>query len=465
MLWRWKNFAAGKPEMDNNGDVLVVGAGVAGVVAAARLAALGHKATVVYKSTGSSSYSSGAVDVADSKIDEVPGITDPFERGIGWLKAAQNVRQKNTDHPYAQCYESLEVLPRALALLIDLSKDVCLQEREDGHNYILATQLGTVKRSALVQKSLCCDLATLSSNSCVGIVEISGLLGFSAKPVADMLRWVGQMRAGPSFQVLPIYMTLMPKFSVGWRSQIEAAYAFDDVQMRNEFVQSLRQSLANLPVKPDQLLFPAVMGFQNPIGMLEMIEKASLVPSHELLSLPFSVPGMRLSNAFFSGLRRCGVNCINGKIIDYVLQNKKLISILVQNNEGNQIEFRPKAVVLATGRHLAGGIVNDGIMKDAVFNLPAWINQGPVFDKFPLDMTQSSVEAPHELFRLGLACDQQQRPLDQFGELFASNLYAAGSVMKGYDPAKEVTGIGVAALLGFRAAGFVSTNVLLSHKF
>lgn len=451
--------------MAENGDVLVVGAGVAGAVAAAHLAALGHSVTVVHKSTGTSTYSSGAVDVADSKIDEVPGITDPFERGLGWLQSAQALRHKNANHPYAQCHEELEKLHEALALLIDLSKDIALQGREDGHNHVLATQLGTVKRSALVQKSLCCDLASLLPNSCVGIVEISGLLGFAAKPVADMLGWISQMRAGTCFQVLPIYMSLTPKFAAGWRSQIEAAYALDDVQMQNEFVQSLKQSLRNLPVKPDQLLFPAVMGFKNPTAMLQMIKEATLVPSHELLSLPFSVPGMRLSNALFSGLARRQVNCINGKIGRYVLQDKKLLSVLVQNNEGQQIELRPKAVVLASGRNLAGGIVNEGIMKDAAFNLPAWTNQGPVLDKFPLDMTQSSVEAPHELFRLGLACDQQQRPLDQFGKLFASNLYAAGSVMKGYDPAKEATGIGVAALLGLIAAGFASSNVLQSRKF
>ena len=450
--------------MKENVDVLVIGGGVAGAVAAAHLAALGRSVTLIHKSTGASGYSSGAVDVADSKIDEVPGITDPFDRGYGWLKSAQKIRHKNSYHPYAQCEEQLESLSNALSLLIELTADVSMQRREDGHNHILATQLGTIKRSALVQKSLSCDAATLDSNACVGIVEISGLLGFEAKPVVDMLHWIGQMRTGPSFQVLPIQMSLAPK-SGGWRSMVEAAYALDDEQMQNEFVQSLKQALKEVSVKPDQLLFPAVMGFQNPLGILQMIQEATTILSHELLALPFSVPGMRLSKALFSGLSRRQVSCINGKIESYVLQEGKLLSVLMHRAEGQRIELWPKAVILATGRTLAGGIINEGIMNDAIFNLPAWTDQGPVLDKFPLDMTQSLVEAPHELFRLGLACDHQQRPLDQFGELFASNLYAAGSIMKGYDPAKEATGIGVAAVLGFMAADFASTNVFNSSKF
>jgi anaerobic glycerol-3-phosphate dehydrogenase len=203
-------------------DVLVIGGGVAGAVAAAQAAAAGLKVVQVRKSMGASAYSSGAVDVADSKLDEIPGPgADPFSRGEGWLKAAQDLTSKKLRHPFARARDGLARLENGLALFADLAKDVNLVAREDGHNHVLVTQMGTLKRSALVQRSQLSDLSELTSGECVGIVEISGLLGFDAEPVAKMLKWMMKLANRPGFEVVPVRVDFMRPDGKHWRSPWE----------------------------------------------------------------------------------------------------------------------------------------------------------------------------------------------------------------------------------------------------
>ncbi|MDA0713600.1 MAG: hypothetical protein O2897_06400 [bacterium] len=124
-------------------------------------------------------------------------------------------------------------------------------------------------------------------------------------------------------------------------------------------------------------------------------------------------------------------------------------SLQIRNGNNELINLKPHVVILASGRVLAGGLLMDGVFKEAIFNLPIWGDRS----------TEENVSGNHELFKMGLALDTNQRPLNQFGELFASNLYAAGSMVRGYDPAKEATGIGVAAMLGYLAARCASTSL------
>lgn len=432
---------------DDRSNVLIIGAGAAGAVAAAYLAKLKHKVVLVHKSTGASGFSSGAVDVADGKLNEVPTLADPFLRGESWIKAAQNIKKSSLSHPYSRLDDDSESLVKALNLLVDLAKEVELEKRSDNHNFILATEAGTLKHSALVQRNLCFDWSNLDPGAVIGVVEFSGFWKFKAKPVAERLGWISRMRPNSSLQIVPLTINLDPLVG-SWRSSTEIAEAFADENMQANFIKQLKTALVNIPVKPEHLLFPAVLSFYKTANILAKVKDETGISASELLAMPTSVPGIRFSKALFSGLSALDVKCIEGKITNFSMIDKKINTVQIENKNSDLVILNPEIVILATGRVLAGGLFMDGIFKEAIFNLPVWGERS----------TEANVAGNHELFKMGLALDTSQRPLNQFGELFASNLYAAGSIVRGYDPAKEATGLGVAAMLGYQAAKCASNS-------
>ena len=114
---------------------------------------------------------------------------------------------------------------------------------------------------------------------------------------------------------------------------------------------------------------------------------------------------------------------------------------------------------MASGRFLAGGLKRDGIALETVFGLPIDADGSWVDDEFIGNFTSDRPEARHAIFRAGLAYDSALRPKRKDHRLAAANLFAAGSILGGYDPAKDGSGMGVAILTGYLAGEHVAQEV------
>lgn len=444
--------------MEKQVDVLVIGSGVAGAVAVARAKSQGMSVMMIAKSSGATSYSSGAVDVADALHDQVWGQgVDPFERGENWLSAARKVTLCKARHPYARVKEGLNQLEEAMKLLQNLSGVAKLTARDDVHNHLLLTEIGTLKRSAMVQDSQCFDVADFRPDGALGVVEIEGLPGFNADAFARMLRWTLTLSPLRSCGVVPIRVSGLART---WRTYLDAARDLDDSAFQHTFAQALWEALRAAKTEVHHLLFPPMLSVANPRACLQVITERVGLPGSELLAMSHSLPGLRLANALDGALREHGIFRLKGEPEHVVLENNRVQSMRIAT-EGESFSVRPQAVILASGRVLAGGLQAQGGCRDSVFGLPAWTKRGPVGDRFSTDLTQGTAESAHELFEAGLAYDDQLRPLDGFGELFATNLFVAGSILEGYDPAKDATGIGVAALTGCLAGAHAAEHVRL----
>ena len=455
-------------------DVLVIGGGIAGALAAARAREKGAKVALIAKVGGGTLLSSGAIDVADELVGLVPGSAhDPFERGGSWRKAVDVMAARLPRHPYARAGtqgrgrvgEAIALL-QALAAGTGASTDsgpgssanagVELVEREDGGNHVVATQLGTIKRTALVQRSQLLDLAALDTDV-VGIVEPQDLAGFSARSTMHMLSWIIGL-GGRRLQLTPIVVERTLPGRELYSSASDMARHLDHAPARAAFCDALKTALRQQARSSSHLLLPPILGADLPTLVHADVEKAAGRTVRELLASPPSAPGERLGRALIAGLRRRGVTVIEGAAIEATAQDRRATSVIVEGPK-LRVEIRPRTVVLAGGRFFSGGIVRDGTAREVLFGLPVVANGVVVGDRFIGDFTAQAPDGDHPIFRAGVAVDDAQRPLDAGGRVALENVACAGSLVEGWDPARDGTAVGTSALSGFLAGERVASWV------
>jgi glycerol-3-phosphate dehydrogenase subunit B len=447
-------------ELELTPDVLVVGAGIAGAIAAARARERGAKVTLVWRPGGGTVSSSGAIDVADDLVGLVPGpALDPLERGGRWRRSADAIAARHVRHPYARLGDKgRERLREALSLLKQLAGagGVELVERDDGQNHVVATQLGTVKRAALVQKSQLLDLAALEGDVLIGVVEPADLAGFSGRSVVHMLSWILGLSPGRRVQLTTIAVdrTLPDREVHG--GPVEMASRLDEPAALGLFLEALRTAVRKLARTPALLLLPPVLGIEKSAAAFAEAERFLARPVRELLALPASAPGERLQGALLAGARRMGIQVLEGAAVKASVQDKRATGLVVEGPK-MRVDFTPKTVVLAGGRFFGGGVVRDQVARASLFDLPIFTGGNLVGDAFIGEHTADTPEGDHAIFRAGVAVSEGLHPLDAAGRIILENVTCAGSLLEGWDPARDSSGGGVSALTGFVAGERAAT--------
>ncbi len=446
--------------MSASTDVLVVGTGVAGFVAALRARHEGASVVVVGKSSGASGAWSGAVDVADSLASAVPGpALWGLHRGGVIDDAITATAARLPRHPYARLgagRHASGAAPRrvndALQFLVDAVPSLGLTRRDDGRNHVLATQLGTVKRTAAVGRSQLLDLAELPPGSIVGVVEWCDLAGFNARPVTEMLRFSCGLGAGPDGVpgfVDVIVPRVAPRVGNGdvFLTLGEMARAFDDDAVRARFLDALQARLVAMQAvgaaTPTHLLMPACFGTAPPSNeaLAAASEKLGGRPLRELLALPPSSPGDRLLQALRAAAVAAGVVVKDGAVQAPIVKDKRVVGVDVVRGPERQ-PLSMTQVVLATGRFFGGGLERSHTARETLFDLPVVTDGVPVADQFIGSLTGDVVDADHAIFRAGLAVDEELRPLAG-RHVALDNVTCAGSIIGGFDPTRDGAALGV----------------------
>lgn len=446
------------PTSPSRSDIVVVGGGIAGCMAAlSACQTVGGSTTItmVHKAGGATPSWSGAVDVACDLVDTTPGIRVPgLARGGAITDNIARLARLRPRHPYARFDGSDDDsgVADALKALVDAAADIDLVGRDDGHNHVLATALGTVKRGALVARSQHLDLADLAgTGACVGIVEWRDLAGFSARPVVDMLRFAVSLGvSAPPFAIEPV---VVPRVLSGdvFRDSRAMARAFDDEAVRARFLAALKAAASAHPITLTHLLLPATLGTRGlGSGAMATVEAAVGLPVRELLALPPSSPAERLQRALRATCEARGIVAVDGNVSAPRFDGDRLVGVTIGRG-AEQHTMDCGALVLASGRFYGGGLVRDQVAREALFGAPVVSEGTPIDDQFIGAFTGEHVDADHAIFRAGVAIDSHLRPLDRHRRPLAENVVAAGSIIEGYDPARDGSGLGVAAWTGWLA--------------
>lgn len=420
-------------------DVLVVGGGMAGAMAALSARRLGAKVRLVRRALGATAMSSGAVDVAQSPF--APGGDLAGQRG-DYLEAARAVAHVRPRHPYAVLQAQLDRLPEALAFLVQTLPS--LFDPPGPANALLATPLGTVKAAALAQRSqLGGDLATLEGP--VAVAHLGVNPRFDARLIADGLR-AAVSALGRTLTIHAVELKPFRRVEDALRTPYELAQDLDAPGRPEALADELRRAL---PPGVKTVLLPPLLGRKTP-ALAQTLSHALGVACFEVLSGSPSVPGVRLQEGLDEALRAAGV-----ELLELELSCDPEGALVLA---GARVE--PKALVLATGKFIGGGIRRGERFEEPLFGLPVFVSGREAGDAYIGELLSEEVTGDQAAFRAGVRIDASLRPVRADGTHVRPNLFAAGSVIEGYDPASDKTGLGVSVFTGYLAGEAAARAVL-----
>jgi glycerol-3-phosphate dehydrogenase subunit B len=422
-------------------DVLVLGGGMAGAIAALAARAVQARVILARRAPGATALSSGAIGVAP---DAWAAPDEPFAARLGALAAARRFAASRPDHPYAIVREAVERLEEAVAFAAAQLADLVAPPRPQ--QLFLATPYGNVVSSALAQRTIAAgDLA--SAPGSIAVVGFRGHLGFDAALAAGGLARYAALGV-PAVQAVELDLFMREEHAVARPHELaralEAPGAAEDAGAR------LRRAL---PAGAALALFPPVLGLAPRARVAERIAEAAGIAVAETLSDVPSVPGLRLQAALDERLAAAGVEIASGEVAE-------------ASAPGAPVRVGERAVlaeswVLATGRFIGGGIARHGALEEPLLGLPVQASESGASGvhlarRPPATLTVRERRAAQPLLAAGLRVDPSLRPLGAGGFAAHPRLFAAGSVIGGHEAAADGTGLGVAILTGYlagRAAG------------
>jgi glycerol-3-phosphate dehydrogenase subunit B len=417
-------------------DVLVIGGGLAGAIAALAARDAGSSVVLVRRSPGATALSSGAISVAPDR-DALPGA--PLASRRPPVEAARRLAATRPDHPYAVVAAGLERLPDALAFAARELAEVLVPPIPRPR--FLATAFGTAVSCALCQRSMEAG-ELLEARAPLVVAGFRDHLGFDAALVAAGLARLVPLGAP---ETRAVELELPPGLVPAAARPFALARALERPGAAEAVGDALRNAL---PPGAGVALLPPVLGLRLAAHVAERIAARAGVPVAETLSDVPSVPGARLQAAIEARLVAAGVELVEGSPREGA-------------RPGEAVELDGRAVradrwVLASGRFVAGGVARWGALEETLLGAPVLAAEGResgvhLAARPAASLTVRDRRAPQPLLSAGLRVDAALRPLDARGAPIDRALFAAGAVIGGHEHASDGTGLGVAILTGFLA--------------
>jgi glycerol-3-phosphate dehydrogenase subunit B len=414
-------------------DTIVIGAGLAGLTAALRLADEGRRVLVIAGGIGSMHLAPATIDVLGFGDGEVESPA----------QALPSFADAHPAHPYARLSAPLigESIEWFKARLPGFGYRGGLEK-----NFLLPTALGAARRTAVVPETMASgDLSAGGRFLFVGL----GLKDFYPAYLAENLGQAAVGGANVSARATELAPLLGAEAGVG---SLGFARRFEQPAFREAVARDLASR-----VEPDERVgFPSVLGVRNAGEVWCDLEARLERPVFEVATLPPSVTGIRLFEAMTEALRQAGGRIVIGSPVVGAETGNGRVEGVVAQAAARPMSYRARSFVLATGGIATGGIHVDsyGKIREAVFDLP--LAGLPGADGRPSFLPTYFEEQP--LDRVGVPVDDRLRPTDADGRLRYENLYAAGATLAGAVPWREGSGNGVSLATGYAAAEAILGN-------
>ena len=408
-------------------DVIVIGAGLAGLMAAAVAAKHGKKVMILSLGAGTLTIGGGIIDV----LGYVDGRKPVASPRAGLLQVAP-------EHPYKKI--GLLTIEESIRFF----KEVCASE---GYPYIgdldemqwVPTAAGTLKPTCLVPKTM--NTTQLKATTDVVVLSFKALKDFYPHLITKNFKNI------PGFSNKNYAIEMIdPGLGEGRDvTALDVARWLDTAEGLKECIEKMRGL-----IKPGSVvIIPPILGTRPDYLVSESLEKALHCTFIEAASVPPSITGLRLQTMMLRYVKKLGVRIVEQAIVSSSIALDGKCTAIVTAGIDRERTYYAKAFILANGGFYGGGLVAEpGHVIEPIFNLPVvapedhelWAN------------TELFSDQPQPFAKIGLDVDEKMRPLDADGKVVLSNVFVAGRNLSNYDHCFEKSGNGVALASGYKAA-------------
>jgi glycerol-3-phosphate dehydrogenase subunit B len=398
-------------------DLIVIGMGLAGLMAARTAVEGGAKVLIIGRGMGSVTLFGNTIDV----LGDVPPETE-MEAGLTrWIAA-------NPKHPYART--GWTGIAESLNAFRELFPPPYTFDPVGVGNSLVPTGAGTLRPTYLLPVTMTAGVRMTAADTL--IVGLKGFKDFQGDTVSLHLQCRGLNLS-------------LPRYGLEGLTALALARMMDEESFRESLGEAIRRQMAG----EKKIGLPAVLGVREPALVLKTLEMVTGAKVFEIPMLPPSIPGIRIFHRFREVLIAKGATFLMGnQVVRADLKDGRCAGITVQNPPLSTV-YRAEHYILATGRFLGGGLWADmERIAEPLFHLPVFQpeSRGMWFrERF------FQPEA-HPIHRAGLVTDEDLRPVDPEGKVILENVRAAGSILAHHLAIEEHSHEGIAIATGSLAA-------------
>ncbi len=431
-------------------DLIVIGMGLTGLMAAKTAAAAGQKVLIVGKGMGSLCLFSNTIDVLGqfpktmNPVGNFVGTSNPagiilgsnppaeqraiISNGVKMSDALSQWIEDHPLHPYSK--SGLKNIEEALSSYLSLFPPPYSFQTIDNRNCLLPTGAGTLRPTYLIPITMAGGISVNEGRAL--FVGFKGFKDFYAHYVADQLRCRGIDLQLPD----PFY-------------QEPTATALARLMEKKSFREGIGREIKKQLRDETMVGLPALLGTHDSVQVMDDLEAIIGAKVFEIPILPPSIPGMRIFNCFKEWLIRKGVSYLLGcSVSKAVLRGKKCERIDVLHPPVVTSHSADR-YILATGRFIGGGLkADDEKVFEPLFNLP--LSVPPSREDWFADSFFSGL--PHPIHGAGILTDGCFQPVDGGGDVILENVWAAGSILAHHHCIDEKSREGIEIATGYAAA-------------
>ncbi len=402
-------------------DVVVIGAGLAGLSCAAGLAERGASVFLAAKGMATTHWTHGGLDIA------APAGVRSSRDGVRLLAASAG-------HPYRTLAADLDGAVGAHMTRM-ASEGLDHTGSLDDPLCAIPTAIGSLRSVSILPFAQAAALEPWGGDNLL-LVGFAGYRDAWASYAARNLshaRWPGGPR---EIQAVTVDLPGLDRLK-NVAPHIVARH-FDDPAWRSRALSAMS---AAFPAGAWRIGLPAVLGLHHHAEVHAAAERALGHRVFEMASLPPSVPGMRLFDALRHRILSAGGRVHIGFDVVRVERAGRLITAVHTEAASRTLRIGANAIVLASGGIGGGGIrvLHDGTMVERVFGLS--VSSPPRDTWFSDDPLR-----PHPLEASGIEVDADLVPAA------LENVRVIGSALPGMHYLDQRCGDGVALASAHRAA-------------
>ncbi|MBI5042502.1 MAG: FAD-binding protein [Nitrospirae bacterium] len=413
-------------------DIIIIGGGMAGAAAAIAAKNKGADVTLIRKGYGSTALSSGAFDILDTSRD---------------------INSLNKRHPYRIVGQrGFSVFKEKLNnFLKDIKSEELYIDGSINKDATLVSIAGTFKDTNLCQRSICEGKLTGLKDAKILFFGIRGFAGFNPKHCCRLFKEANEK---DNLLIKKIDYTLVEfpgHEGETFPSPFILAMRLDDKSAMGKFI-----SIINKAARKNgytHLGFPPMLGLRKTAEAVKELEASTDRKIFELLPLLPSVPGFRLQMTLNGLLNKKGINIIEGEVIKAEIRDGIIESLSLKRKNGLS-ELKAKNFILATGRWAGGKAIKKNGIYEPIFDLPIFEKERIAEIKDVADYLDSYVLESHPLLSVGIRVDSRLQPVNENNDVVYKNLFAAGSILGGYNYLIDQCGLGAAFLTGHLAGKY-----------